>query len=40
MIQMRVEIEFVKDALRGDDTTELRLTLKELMSDEAPPGDD
>ena len=40
MVQMRVDVEFVKDALLGDDTTELRLTLLEIMSDEPPPGDD
>ena len=40
MVQMRVDVVFVKDALLGDDTTELRLTLLEVMSDEPPPGDD
>ena len=39
-IQMRVEVSFVKDALKGDDVTELRLTLLELLVDEPPPGDD
>jgi len=40
VIQMRVEVSFVKDALKGDDVTELRLTLLELLVDEPPPGDD
>ena len=37
---MRVEVSFVKDALRGDDTTEIRLKLLELIADEAPPSDE
>jgi hypothetical protein len=37
---MKVEATFLKDALRGDDATEIRLKLLEFMADEAPPGDD
>lgn len=40
MVQMRVEVRFARDALRGDDATELRLRLVELMDDEAPPDND
>lgn len=40
MVQMRVDVTFVKDALLGDDTTELRLTLLEILNDEPPPSDD
>ena len=31
VVQMRVECSFVKDALKGDDVTELRLSLLEIM---------
>eukprot|EP00039_Didymoeca_costata_P028911 m.22535 g.22535 ORF g.22535 m.22535 type:complete len:176 (-) comp7409_c0_seq3:1186-1713(-) len=40
VVQMRVDVKFVKDSLRGDDVSEIRLELLELMADEAPPGDD
>ena len=40
MVQMKVDVKFKKDALQGDDTTELRLKLLQLLSDEVPPGDD
>ena len=32
---MRVEARFIKDVLNGDDTTELRVTLKDVLSDAA-----
>ena len=34
MVQMRVECKFVKDVLRGDDTNEIRVELKEMMADQ------
>eukprot|EP00002_Diphylleia_rotans_P009565 TRINITY_DN19955_c0_g1_i1.p1 TRINITY_DN19955_c0_g1~~TRINITY_DN19955_c0_g1_i1.p1 ORF type:complete len:187 (+),score=47.80 TRINITY_DN19955_c0_g1_i1:51-611(+) len=37
-LQMKIECKFVKDQLRGDDTTELRVILKEIMADEVPVG--
>jgi hypothetical protein len=37
---MRVEVTFVRDAVRGDDATELRLRLLEMLADEAPPSDE
>ena len=40
MVQLRVDVSFEQDALRGDPTTSLRLKLLEVMADEAPPGDD
>eukprot|EP01135_Chromosphaera_perkinsii_P006616 Nk52_evm18s554 gene=Nk52_evmTU18s554 len=40
MVQMKVRVNFIKDALRGDDTTELRLCLVQLLTDEVPPSDD
>ena len=29
---MRVDVKFVKDVLNGDDTTELRVSLREVLS--------
>lgn len=40
MLQMRVECELTKDAAWGDDVTEIRVTLKEMMQEEVPQGDD
>ena len=40
MVQMRVECQFVKDALLGDATTEIRMKLCEILEDQAPPSDD
>jgi hypothetical protein len=37
---MRVECKFVKDVVRGDDTTEIRITLKEIIAEEIPVGED
>lgn len=34
MVQMRVECRCVRDVLRGDDTNEIRVELKEVMGDE------
>eukprot|EP00128_Syssomonas_multiformis_P012948 Colp12_sorted_trinity150504_noHs@1949 len=40
MVQLKVEARFVKDALKGDDTTELRIKLIQKLQDEVPPGED
>lgn len=37
---MQIEAHFVSDVLRGNDTTEMRITLIRLMDDELPPDDD
>lgn len=34
MVQMRVDCKFVKDALRGDNTTEIRVELKEVIAEQ------
>jgi hypothetical protein len=39
-VQYRVETRFVKDTVRGDDATEIRVVLKEVLKDEAPFGDE
>jgi len=40
MLLMRVECRFVKDMLRGDDTNEIRVVLKEILEEERPPDDE
>ena len=40
MLQMRVECKFVKDLLRGDETNEIRVVLKEILEEERPPDDE
>jgi hypothetical protein len=39
-VQMQVGAHFVKDVLRGDDTTEMRITLLKYIEDELPPDDE
>ena len=37
---MQIEAHFVSDILRGDETTEMRITLLKYMEDELPPDDE
>ncbi|KIY01504.1 uncharacterized protein Z520_03056 [Fonsecaea multimorphosa CBS 102226] len=40
MVQMSVEARFVSDMLRGNDVTEMRVTLIRYIEDEMPPDDE
>ena len=39
-VQMQVETHFVTDVLRGNDTTEMKITLLRYIDDEMPPDDE
>lgn len=40
MVQMDCDCYFVKDVLKGDEHTELRLKLNKILKDEVPAGED
>ena len=40
MVNMKVECWFVRDMLRGDDMNEIRVSLKEVLTEAPPKGDD
>jgi hypothetical protein len=40
MVQIQVEAHFISDILRGNETTEMRISLIRYIDDELPPEDD
>jgi hypothetical protein len=40
MVQLQVEVEFLKDQLRGDEVTEIRVSLIRMMDEQAPIDDE
>jgi len=40
MVQMIVECKYVRCVLRGDDTNEIRVSLKEILVEQPPPDEE
>ena len=40
MVQLDTDVYFVRDALRGDEKTEIRVKLNRILKDEVPAGED
>ncbi|EPY52539.1 TRAPP complex subunit Bet3 [Schizosaccharomyces cryophilus OY26] len=40
MVQMDVEAYFIRDILRGDEHTDMKVHLKQILKEEIPAGDD
>ncbi|KAI3406775.1 hypothetical protein KGF56_000380 [Candida oxycetoniae] len=40
MVQLDCDVYFVKDVLKGDERTEMRLKLNKILKDEVPAGED
>lgn len=40
MVQLEVEVRFIQDTLKGDDTTEIRVKFIKKLEDAVPAGDD
>lgn len=40
MVQLDTDVHFVRDVLRGDDKTEIRVKLNRILKDEIPAGED
>lgn len=39
-VQLDVDVRFVQDVLKGNDTTEIKVKLKKKLEDAVPAGED
>ena len=40
MVQIRCDVKFIKDVVRGDEITEIRVIFREYLHEAAPPSDE